>query len=61
MISNLAIVAHTERSVTDTGIFLPQNGDGTFTIFDTYKEYGIKRYYQASTDEVYDDILKTTI
>lgn len=38
-------------------VFLDTNINGTAVLMDAYKKYGIKRYHQVSTDEVYGDLL----
>ena len=38
-------------------VFLDTNINGTAVLMDACKKYGIKRYHQVSTDEVYGDLL----
>ena len=45
-----------DRSVVDPESFVRTNVMGTTTLLDACKEYGIKRYHQVSTDEVYGDL-----
>lgn len=56
VIVNFAAESHVDRSITDPGIFLRTNIIGTGVLLDACKEYGIKRYHQVSTDEVYGDL-----
>lgn len=56
MIVNFAAESHVDRSVTDPGIFLQTNVIGTSVLLDACKEFGIQRYHQVSTDEVYGDL-----
>ena len=44
------------RSVVDPGIFLQTNILGTGVLMDACRKYGIQRYHQVSTDEVYGDL-----
>lgn len=45
-----------DRSIEDPGIFLKTNIWGTSTLMDSCLRFGIKRYHQVSTDEVYGDL-----
>lgn len=56
IIVNFAAESHVDRSITDPGIFLKTNILGTGVLLDACREYGIKRYHQVSTDEVYGDL-----
>ena len=53
---NFAAESHVDRSVVDPESFVRTNVMGTTTLLDACKEYGIKRYHQVSTDEVYGDL-----
>lgn len=53
---NFAAESHVDRSVNDPGIFVKTNVMGTQVLLDASKEYGVKRYHQVSTDEVYGDL-----
>ncbi len=53
---NFAAETHVDRSVTDPEIFLRSNVFGTQVLLDACRTYGIKRYHQVSTDEVYGDL-----
>ena len=53
---HLAAESHVDRSVVDPESFVRTNVMGTTTLLDACKEYGIKRYHQVSTDEVYGDL-----
>ena len=53
MVVNFAAESHVDRSVVDPESFVRTNVMGTTTLLDACKEYGIKRYHQVSTDEVY--------
>ena len=53
---NFAAESHVDRSIDDPGIFLTTNVIGTQVLLDASREYGIVRYHQVSTDEVYGDL-----
>lgn len=53
---NFAAESHVDRSIENPGIFLQTNIIGTQTLMDACRKYGIKRYHQVSTDEVYGDL-----
>lgn len=56
IIVNFAAESHVDRSITDPGIFLQTNIIGTGVLLDACRTYGIQRYHQVSTDEVYGDL-----
>ena len=56
MVVNFAAESHVDRSIEDPEIFLKTNILGTATLMDSCRKYGIKRYHQVSTDEVYGDL-----
>lgn len=56
VVVNFAAESHVDRSITDPGIFVQTNVMGTQVLLDASKEYGVKRYHQVSTDEVYGDL-----
>lgn len=56
IVVNFAAESHVDRSITDPEIFVKTNVLGTTTLLDASKEYGVKRYHQVSTDEVYGDL-----
>ena len=56
VIVNFAAESHVDRSITDPEIFVRTNVVGTPTLLDACRKYGIKRYHQVSTDEVYGDL-----
>ena len=56
MIVNFAAETHVDRSVTGPAVFVTTNVQGTTTLLDACRQYGIKRYHQVSTDEVYGDL-----
>ena len=53
---NFAAESHVDRSIENQEIFLKTNTLGTQVLMDACRKYGIKRYHQVSTDEVYGDL-----
>ena len=53
---NFAAESHVDRSLKDPGLFLRTNVLGTQVLMDACREYGVARYHQVSTDEVYGDL-----
>lgn len=56
VVVNFAAESHVDRSIEDPEIFVKTNVMGTTTLLDACNKYGIKRYHQVSTDEVYGDL-----
>ena len=56
IVVNFAAESHVDRSIEDPGIFLQTNILGTGVLMDACRKYGITRYHQVSTDEVYGDL-----
>jgi dTDP-glucose 4,6-dehydratase len=56
---NFAAESHVDRSIVDPGIFLKTNIIGTQILLDASRKYGIKKYLQISTDEVYGSLDET--
>jgi len=56
VVVNFAAESHVDRSIENPGIFLETNIMGTAVLMDACRKYGIKRYHQVSTDEVYGDL-----
>jgi dTDP-glucose 4,6-dehydratase len=50
---NFAAESHVDRSIEDPGVFVRTNVMGTQVLLDAAKKYGVKKYVQISTDEVY--------
>ena len=53
---NFAAESHVDRSIDDPDIFLRSNLLGVEVLLNAAREYGIKRFHQVSTDEVYGDL-----
>ena len=56
VVVNFAAESHVDRSIEDPGVFLQTNILGTAVLMDACRKYGIGRYHQVSTDEVYGDL-----
>ena len=56
VVINFAAESHVDRSIKNPEIFVQTNVLGTTTLMDACNKYGIKRYHQVSTDEVYGDL-----
>ena len=56
IVVNFAAESHVDRSIEDPNVFLNTNIMGTATLMNACRKYGIVRYHQVSTDEVYGDL-----
>ncbi len=56
VVINFAAESHVDRSITNPELFLQTNIIGTGVLLDACRKYGITRYHQVSTDEVYGDL-----
>ncbi|HPZ01042.1 MAG TPA: dTDP-glucose 4,6-dehydratase, partial [Clostridiales bacterium] len=56
MVVNFAAESHVDRSIDHPEIFLTTNIIGTSVLLDAFNRYGLKRFHQVSTDEVYGDL-----
>ncbi len=56
IVVNFAAESHVDRSIVNPELFLKTNIMGTAVLLDACRKYGIKRYHQVSTDEVYGDL-----
>ena len=56
IVVNFAAESHVDRSILDPESFLTTNIIGTEILMDACRKYGIERYHQVSTDEVYGDL-----
>lgn len=56
VVVNFAAESHVDRSIENPEIFLKTNVIGTSVLLDACRKYGIQRYHQVSTDEVYGDL-----
>ncbi|WP_125140065.1 dTDP-glucose 4,6-dehydratase [Clostridium transplantifaecale] len=56
MVVNFAAESHVDRSIEEPEVFLDTNIKGTAVLMDACRKFGIVRYHQVSTDEVYGDL-----
>ena len=56
VVVNFAAESHVDRSIENPSVFLETNILGTSVLLDACRTYGISRYHQVSTDEVYGDL-----
>ena len=53
---NFAAETHVDRSIETPELFLQTNVLGTQVLMDACRDYGVARFHQVSTDEVYGDL-----
>ncbi len=56
VVVNFAAESHVDRSILDPALFLRTNILGTGVLLDACRKYGVERFHQVSTDEVYGDL-----
>ena len=56
IVVNFAAESHVDRSIENPGIFLETNILGTQVMMDACRKYGVRRFHQVGTDEVYGDL-----
>ncbi len=56
VVVNFAAESHVDRSIENPGVFLQTNVIGTQVLLDACRQFGVERYHQVSTDEVYGDL-----
>lgn len=56
IVVNFAAESHVDRSIHNPQIFLETNIIGTSVLMDACRKYGVQRFHQVSTDEVYGDL-----
>lgn len=56
IVVNFAAESHVDNSIETPDIFIKTNVLGTQALLDACVKYGIKRFHQISTDEVYGDL-----
>lgn len=55
-IVNFAAESHNDRSILESGSFIYSNVLGVYTLADATKKFGLQKFVQVSTDEVYGSI-----
>ena len=56
VVVNFAAESHVDRSIENPGVFLETNILGTAVLMDASRTFGVQRFHQVSTDEVYGDL-----
>ena len=56
IVVNFAAESHVDRSIEGPEIFLQTNIIGTSVLMDACRTFGVERFHQVSTDEVYGDL-----
>ena len=56
IVINFAAESHVDRSIDSAAVFIESNVLGVQVLLDLCLHYGIRRYHQISTDEVYGDL-----
>lgn len=56
IVVNFAAETHVDRSITDPQVSITTDILGVFTLVEAAKRYGVERFVQISTDEVYGDV-----
>lgn len=56
IVVNFAAESHVDRSIENPSIFMMTNIVGTHNLLEASLEFGVKRFHQISTDEVYGDL-----
>ena len=56
VVVNFAAETHVDRSIESPSVFLKTNVIGTQVLMEACRKFGIKRFHQVSTDEVYGDL-----
>ena len=57
-IVNFAADTHVDRSLMDPGTFIQTDVYGTYVLLEAAKKFGVERFHQISTDEVYGEVLE---
>ena len=57
IVVNFAAESHVDRSIENPRVFTKSNIEGVGILMDACCKYGVKRFHQISTDEVYGEVL----
>ena len=57
-IVNFAAETHVDRSLMEPGHFIQTDVYGTYVLLEAAKTFGLERYHQVSTDEVYGQVME---
>ncbi len=56
IVVNFAAESHVDRSIVNPTVFLETNILGTAVLMDCARKFGVERFHQVGTDEVYGDL-----
>ncbi|MDH7489080.1 MAG: dTDP-glucose 4,6-dehydratase [Anaerolineae bacterium] len=56
-IVNFAAETHVDRSLMEPGSFIQTDVYGTYVLLEAARKFGLERFHQVSTDEVYGEVL----
>ena len=56
IVINFAAESHVDRSIHDPEAFITTDVIGVYTLVEAAKKYGVEKFIQISTDEVYGDV-----
>ena len=56
IVINFAAESHVDNSIKNPNLFADTNVIGTMVLLNASKKYGVQRFHQVSTDEVYGDL-----
>ncbi|MDI1471511.1 dTDP-glucose 4,6-dehydratase [Thermodesulfovibrio sp. 1176] len=56
VVVHFAAESHVDRSILEPNIFIKTNIEGTLNLLDLSRKYGIQRFINISTDEVYGEL-----
>ena len=56
VVVNFAAESHVDRSIASPAVFLETNVMGTQVLLDACRQFGVQRFHQVSTDEVYGEL-----
>ncbi|AJY74596.1 dTDP-glucose 4,6-dehydratase [Paenibacillus beijingensis] len=59
VVANFAAESHVDRSILEPDVFVKTNVLGTQTLLELAKQYGVTKFVQVSTDEVYGTLGET--
>lgn len=59
VVANFAAESHVDRSILEPDVFVKTNVLGTQTLLELAKQYGVQKFVQVSTDEVYGTLGET--
>lgn len=57
-IVNFAAESHVDRSLIDPHAFMRANVTGTYMLLEAARNFGVQRFHQISTDEVYGEVIR---